>query len=289
MTRLGYLKAFAKSFPHGVLALATLGVGFASGEPLGLVVGATAYVLGWVFVGDSGWFRRRVDAARRAELERREDAAVAELRAERDALVARLIPPQRRRYDALVQVCRDIEGQLAGPSAAAIGFPVEKLDGLMWSFLGLLGNESNLATFIERETMEDFDARIQNLEPEVTTLEGELAQVEPGTPAYESRMQLLASRQESLEALRRRHGQFLRARENLALVRAELDRVEEQLKLVRSDLYASKSVGVVSLRVNDTIDQLASTGRLGGEVAPSIKEMPTLETRRLGYGLQSEG
>ena len=97
MTRLGYLKAFATSFAHGALALATLGAGFASGEPLGLIAGATAYVLGWVFIGDSRWFRRRVDTAEFEKLARDEEAALAGVRAERDGMVRRLIPPQRQR------------------------------------------------------------------------------------------------------------------------------------------------------------------------------------------------
>lgn len=286
MTRLGYLKAFATSWTHGLLALATVGAGFASGEPLGLIAGATAYVLGWVFIGDSRWFRRRVDAIELNKLSREEETALARVRAERDALVQRLIPPQRRRYEALVGVCRDIEGQLNPTNS--IEFPVEKLDALMWSFLGLLANETNLAGFIEREIDEKFGERIVELEPEVTRLQDDMARVEPGTPAYESRLQLLAAKQEALEALRRRHQQFQRSAENLELVRAELDRIEEQLKLVRSDLYASKSVGQISQRVNDTIDQLALSGRISSEVAPAIKEMPAFKTRRVGYRLQSE-
>jgi len=286
MTRLGYLKSFATSFTHGVLALATLGAGFATGEPLGLVAGATAYVLGWVFIGDSRWYRRRVDAVEFEKLAREEEATLAGVRAERDGMVRRLIPPQRQRYDSLVQVCRDIETQLANSNSS--DFPVEKLDGLMWSFLGLLGNETNLAAFIEREIDEKFGERIFDLEPEVKALESAMSKVEPGTAAYESRMQLLASKQEALEALRKRHQQFQRAAENLELVRAELDRIEQQLKLVRSDLYASKSVGQISQRVNDTIDQLASSGRFSAEVGTAVKEMPAFKTRRVGYRLQSE-
>lgn len=286
MTRLGYLKAFAGSWPHALLALGTIGAGFASGEPLGLIAGATAYVLGWVFIGDSRWFRRRVDAVEHARLAGEEDAALAGVRAERDALVGKLPSNQRQRYNALVDVCRDIEGQLT--TSGSSDFPVEKLDGLMWSFLGLLGAETNLASFIEREIDERFDERILKLDPEVKSLEADLASVEPGTAAYEARMQLLASRQEALDALRRRHQQFQRAAENLELVRAEQDRIAEQLKLVRSDLYASKSVGQISQRVNDTIDHLSSSGRISSEVAPAIKEMPAFKTRRVGYRLQSE-
>ena len=286
MTRLGYLKAFAKSWQHGLLALVTLGGGFASGIPLALIVGAAAYVLGWVFLGDSAWFRRKVDAVELKRLATDEDAAVTRVRAERAALLGRLPPVQRKRYESLTDVCRDIEAQLGGSAAAT--FPVEKLDGLMWSFLGLLGTETNLAGFIERERDEKFDERIAELQPAIKALEADLAAAEPGTPTYETRLQLLASKQEGLEALQRRHQQFQRAGENLELVRAEQDRIVQQLKLLRADVYASKSVNQISQRLNDTIDQLASSGRISADVAPAIQELPAFKTRRVGYKLQSE-
>ncbi|HEX9784328.1 MAG TPA: hypothetical protein VGA56_16570 [Opitutaceae bacterium] len=92
MTRLGYLKAFAKSWQHGLLALVTLGGGFASGIPLALIVGAAAYVLGWVFLGDSAWFRRKVDVVELKRLATDEDVAVSRVRAERAVLLGRLFP-----------------------------------------------------------------------------------------------------------------------------------------------------------------------------------------------------
>jgi hypothetical protein len=40
--------------------------------------------------------------------------------------------------------------------------------------------------------------------------------------------------------------------------------------------------------VNDTIDQLASSGRISSEVPPVIQDLPSLRTRRVGYKLQAE-
>jgi hypothetical protein len=167
-------------------------------------------------------------------------------------------------------------------------FPAEKLDGLMWSYLGLLGNEQNLGAFISKEQSEDFAGRTAGIEARLKELDTEVAAAEPGSREYETRMQLISSRQEGLEAIRRRHQQFIRAQENLRLVRAEQDRIAEQLKLIRADIYASKAVGRISERVNDSIDQLASSGRLSGEVPPVIQDLPALRTRRVGYKVQSE-
>jgi len=286
MNRLGYLKAFAQSWEHALLALATIAAPVATAEPLAMIGGAVAYVLGWIYLGDSRWFRAKIDAQENAKLVTAEGAAFARVAAEREALLARLPANQRRRYQNLAEVCRDIESQLTSNSAES--FPVEKLDGLMWTYLGLLGSETNLASFIEREIDEKFGERIMELEPEIKALEQEIAAANPGSTAYETRMQLLASKQEGLEALRRRHQQFVRAAENLELVRAEQERIAQQLKLVRSDLYASKSVGQITQRVNDTIDQLASSGRISAEVPPAIQELPAFRTRRVGYEVQKE-
>lgn len=286
MTRLGYLKRFAKSWEHGLLALTTLGLPFAAGEPLALVGGLTAYVLGWVFIGDSRWFRRRVDAVELTKLGREEEVAMARVHAERNALLARLPPDARARYAALADVCRDIESQL--DAAGSFVSPAEKIDGLMWNYLSLLGSEVSLGDFIEKESGEAFEAQVDRLNEKLAVLNQEIATTEPGSRDYETKMQLLASRQEGLEALRRRHEQFLRATENVRLVRAEQERITEQLKLLRADLYASKAVGQISLRVSETIDALASSGRISAEVPAAVPELPAFRTRRVGYDVQKE-
>jgi hypothetical protein len=51
-------RAFLQSPHHAVMALGTLGAGFATGEPLYFVAGATAYVLGWVYLPDMRFFQQ---------------------------------------------------------------------------------------------------------------------------------------------------------------------------------------------------------------------------------------
>jgi hypothetical protein len=286
MTRLGYLKAFATSWQHGMLAIATIGLPIASAVPLAIIGGAVAYVLGWVYLGDSRWFRRKVDAADLARLGREEDTAIARVQAERNALLARLPSDARERYSALAEVCRDIESQLTAAGSELA--PAEKIDGLMWNYLSLLGNEATLEDFLLKESDEAFTAKRARLEKELAKLNQEVAATEPGTRDYEMKMQLVASRQEGLEALRRRHEQVERATENVRLVRAEQERIAEQLKLLRADLYASKAVGQISQRVSETIDSLASSGRISAEVPPSVPELPAFRTRRIGYDVKKE-
>ena len=56
-----YHREFFKSPHHAALALLTLGLGFLSAQVLGLIAGATAYVLGWIYLPDLAFFRRWVD------------------------------------------------------------------------------------------------------------------------------------------------------------------------------------------------------------------------------------
>jgi chromosome segregation ATPase len=158
----------------------------------------------------------------------------------------------------------------------------------MWNFLSLLGSQATLDDFVRKESGESFEPRIARLEEEIAQLNDEISAAAPGSRDYETRMQLLASRQEGLAALQRRREQVDRARENVRLVRAEQDRIAEQLKLLRADLYAAKAVGQLSQRVSETIDQLSSSGRISAEIPPAVPELPAFRTRRVGYEIQKE-
>src|SRR5512135_1487719 len=99
-----YRGEFLRSPHHAALGLLTLGLGFLSAQVLGLIAGATLYVLGWIYLPDFGLFRRWVD--RRREGSKRADEAqkVADFTQRRDALLRSLTPQRRERYGRLVQV-----------------------------------------------------------------------------------------------------------------------------------------------------------------------------------------
>ena len=104
-----YHREFFPSPHHAALALLTLGLGFLSAQLLGLIVGATAYVLGWIYLPDLPFFRRWVDR-RRENAKRAEDAQkVAGFIQRRDELIGSLSPSRRDRYNRLAEVCGDIE------------------------------------------------------------------------------------------------------------------------------------------------------------------------------------
>ncbi|HLP08675.1 MAG TPA: hypothetical protein VK178_10945 [Opitutaceae bacterium] len=282
MRRIDYLKAFLKSGDHAALALLTLGVPFATGQPLALVIGAALYVVGWVYLPDRKGFRAKIDARATAAGEQQDAAALAALQAERARLFAQLNDSTRRRYEDLARVCADIEEQLATAPAGTVA-PTDKLDGLMWSYLGLLATERRLDQHLVKEDSENFAERIAEAETELKTLEGELTRTPPDSPAYETKFRLVSAKKEGLEALRRRHEQFNRSMDNLAVVRAEQNRIEEQLKLLRADFFANQSADALASRISDTIDSLATGSRVASELTSSMPELPTLRTRRVGY------
>jgi hypothetical protein len=280
--RIDYLKAFLKSGDHAALALLTLGVPFATGEPLALVIGAALYVVGWIYLPDRKGFRAKIDARTAAAGEQQDAAALATLQAERARLFAQLNDSARRRYDDLARVCADIEEQLA-TAPAGTAAPTDKLDGLMWSYLGLLATERRLDQHLVKEDSENFTSRITEAETELKTLDTELTRTPPDSPAYETKFRLVSAKKEGLEALRRRHEQFNRSMDNLAVVRAEQNRIEEQLKLLRADFFANQSADALASRISDTIDSLSTGSRVASELTSSMPELPTLRTRRVGY------
>lgn len=282
MRRIDYLKAFLKSGDHAALALLTIGASFATGLPLALVLGAAAYVVGWVFLPDRKGFRAKIDAIAAAAGEARDAVVLANLQAERARLFAQLNDSSRERYAALARVCADIEEQLAAAPAGTVA-PTDKLDGLMWSYLGLLASERRLDAHLVKEDSENFTARIAEFEAELKDLDADLTRTSPESPAYETKFRLVSAKKEGLEALRRRHEQFNRSMDNLAVVRAEQTRIEEQLKLLRADFFANQSADALASRISDTIDSLSTGSRVATELTSSMPELPSLGTRRLGY------
>ena len=104
-----YRGEFLKSPHHAALGILTLGLGFLMAELLPLIVGATLYTLGWIYLPDMSFFRRwvdkRYDKAKRAQ----EMQKVADFVSKREELLGTLSPERRARYNQLARVCRDIE------------------------------------------------------------------------------------------------------------------------------------------------------------------------------------
>jgi hypothetical protein len=286
-----YHSEFFKSPQHAALGVLTLGLGFLSAELLPLIVGATLYTLGWIYLPDLPFFRRWVDKRDAAGKQAAEMQKVAEFVRRRDALLATISASKREQYLRLSQVCRDIETASADnlmTSPDANTDPrLRKLDELMWTYLRLLGIEESLERFLETERGENVPALQQDAEAEVTRLNAEVDELKKkgDAAAIETRQRYLSSRMERLDVLRKRCQRAQQAESNLQLVVAEQERLDQQIKLIRADAVAAKNAETLTARIDATVEHLDQTNKWLAELdefKDLVGDMPNTDLR-VGY------
>lgn len=269
-----YRRAFWTSRHHAWLALLTVGLGFASGYPLALFVGATLYALGLVFVPDFAFFRRAIDARAQAVRDAETTAQITAFRQQHDALLAALSAGRRTRHTQLVAVCRDIESASADAQSASAGLDLDtrrrKLDELTWTYLRMLTIEQSLEVYLETERREQVPALVSSLEAETPALAAEvdsLKKITPRPATLDGKERLLTSRLERLATLRQRLTRIEQAQANHDLVRSEQERLVEQVKLIRADAIAAKNADTLTARIDLSIEHLAATNKWLSELA----------------------
>jgi hypothetical protein len=288
-----YRAEFLRSPHHVVFALATLGVGFLSATLVGLIAGLTGYAIGWIYLPDLSFFRGWVDRRRAAVRQAEEAQKVADFVQRRDSLLASFSPSRRDRYNRLAAVCRNIETASADSPLAAADPSTDprlrKLDELMWTYLRLLGIEESLEQFLETERREDLPRIIKEAEAEAARLTGEVDGLKSAGPGsvLESRQRYLGSRLERLEVLRKRQQRVVQAQENLDLVVAEQERLDQQIKLIRADAVATKNAEALTARIDATVEHLDQTNKWLSELdefKDLVADMPATEAR-VGYAV----
>jgi len=285
-----YHREFASSPHHLVFGLLTLGLGFISAQLLPLIAGVTLYALGWIYFPDLPFFRKWVDGRRERARREAELLKVSEFMQKRDSLVSSLAPTRRERYLRLTGVCLDIERAGADNplSVASASDPrLRKLDELMWTYLRLLGIEESLERFLETERTEDVPTMLKEAEAECTRLNSELEALKSkgDAGAVETRQRYLGSRLERLEVLRKRQQRIQQGQENLALVVAEQDRLDQQIKLIRADAVATKNAETLTARIDATVEHLDQTNKWLSELdefKDLVGDLPATEMR-VGY------
>ncbi|MDX2110014.1 MAG: hypothetical protein SFY80_07210 [Verrucomicrobiota bacterium] len=285
-------KAFFKSPHHAWLAALTLGVGFATGNLLGLIVGATAYALGWVYLPGMPFFRKWVDNRIRAVEDQEKLAQYTAFNKRRQALLDTLSKRNRNRYQELADVCAVIEAlsRDALPSASVTEpLPtLHSLDELMWTFLRLLAIQDTLETHLEVERREDVPNLLKVAQDEYATLKDEIDNLDHAAHTAEAnaRRPLLDSRRELAEVLRKRLDRINQTNDHLELVLAEQERLEQQIKLLRTEAVATKNAAAVIARIDGTLAHLNNTNKWLSEFEDFkdlIEDIPR-QGPRVGYG-----
>ncbi len=278
-----YHLEFLKSRLHGWVGLLTLGTGFVTGHALPLIVGATAYSLAWIYLPDLPFFRGSVDRRRAEARAAEEQAKVMEFTRRRDAVLGALAPERLARYQALAEVCQSIEAASAETAPADADPRLRKLDELMWTYLRLLSIEESLERFVETERRERVPELTKQAEAEVTQLGTELeAAKAAGEKNIDGRQRFLASRMERLDVLHKRLERSVQAQENLALVVAEEERLDQQIKLIRADAVASRNAGALTARIDATVQNLDETNKWLSqmdEFKDLVGDMPATDLR----------
>jgi hypothetical protein len=168
------------------------------------------------------------------------------------ALLGRLDPGDRRIYDLLSQRCRSIiDLQLTGANAEVPGgleAQADSLGRLSWMFLRLLVARRTIRQVIG----ESGDAA--DLRKRVSAIERQQADA---SLTDELRRSLAGQ----LEILKQRLLQRTDAERKLAYIDAELERIQQQVELIREQAALSTDPELLSQRIDEITATLGTTGQ----------------------------
>lgn len=166
-------------------------------------------------------------------------------------LLQTLDGPSRDRYQRLVNNCSGIlkltGGDMPDPEALSKDLRVSGLNKLLWMFVKLLSSRLRIEAIISRTSTEE-------LESEIEGISRKMAAQPESSP-------LRRSLQGTLDIQKRRLDNLLRAAESLEVVKAELDRIEKQVALLKEEASVSSDPELVSVRLDGVMDSLSGTSQ----------------------------
>lgn len=204
------------------------------------------------------------------------------------AALERMRSVNRARYEALLAQCRRILGiseALSGGSLGGSGSSMASLDNLKSKNLNQL-----LAIFLRlltsREALNDSIQGVDReaVAKEIASLEGQLNGIHPETDTA-----LARSLRGTLDIQRKRLDNLSRAQASLAVIDAELRRIEQQVELIREEAAVVGKTETLSDRLDAVTSAMAETEEwmrahldlIGvGEVASDAPALPALPTVR---------
>ncbi len=172
--------------------------------------------------------------------------------------VARLTPTAQERYRKLLAQSRRVlgiaetldEDQLLSVRDVRAG----SLNQLLWIFLRLLATREVLMENLSRVDRRTLEAEIAKLK---TRVEAEQAKAPDAT----TESALLRSLRGTLEIQQKRLDNFDRAQQNQQVIDAELERIEQQVMLIREETAVGGKAEVLSNRLDAVTGTLSETNR----------------------------
>ena len=258
-----YLKA-AFTYHWNLLYVgAGAAVAFISGRPdvvLPLVAAGEVLYLASMFTNDH--FRSAVDAQ---DAKARRAADTADRQAAYDRIRGQLPPHLLRRFDQLRSHCQkltELAGSLRGPGSAGRDTGgVESLEQLLWGHLRMIWNAAKLSEFLDHTDDEELRQRARELERR-------LAEMPPDAPAA-----LRVAVEDNLRTTEERLANLVEARSKLAVVAAEIERLEAKIAALAEGAVARRDVSDIAQRV----DEVAEGMRRTDETMRQLQLPPELE------------
>jgi len=136
----------------------------------------------------------------------------------------------------------------------------------MWTFLRLLVMQESLESFLDTEDEARLPSDIRSGKEEIAAMESDIRAVTAKGETPTSKIRLLDSKKERLAVLNKRQERVTEATENLTLVKAEQDRLVEQIRLLRADAIAARNADTLTARIDATVEHLTETNKLFSEM-----------------------
>jgi chromosome segregation ATPase len=283
-----YRKEFFKSPQHIYMALGTVGAGILSGQLFGVALGFTAYALGWIFMPDTNYFKKKIDDKESGAKKAEENAKAEAFRIKQAKVLSSLNEEHLEMYKKLKGVCYDIEKIFVDAGDDVQTLRLGSLDKLMWAYLRLLGMKELLTNFLETEAEGSLDDQIDDATKELKVLNAELKENKDALPSLiDTKERVIKSKQDRLDALKQRRERVEQAKNNLEYVIAEQERLHEQILLMRSDVMASRDAQSLSLKIDATVDHIEEANKIMKEfegISEITDDVPLFSETRMGYG-----
>lgn len=282
-----YLKEFLRSREHAILAGVTLGIGFISANLLVLILGVIGYGLGVLFLHDSSFFKKKIDAKYESQLNQTNKEKIIAFREKQTRCYNSLSLSRRKQYDILAAVCKDIETATSTSDADSIELRMRKIDELMWTYMKLLCIDQSIEIFLEYERKEDIPGEVKEAERRLSQIVSEIEALKQkgATAILETKQRLFSSYSEKVEVLKKRLQRVEMAQINVEVVKAEQDRLIQQIKLLRADAMASKNAEALTSRIDASVSHLEDTNKWLSEMSEfqDFSDDIPLSAKRIGY------